>query len=858
MSESTSQNPEATKPEVKGWTSQVGPWITRYGKWVWAAPVSLALAALMVVVRIVAQSVGADTLIWNIASGVGEPWWTVFISLVWTSTWLHLVVDVVLLLSLGAWVERKITSRLYALVGLGSAWAGTALALGGAQVISLVDRQWAEALAPQYISGITAFVVGTALAVSLRLDTLWRRRIQIVVFTILGVAVLFSGSIDSIATLLAGIIGWGIGFVLWGKNRDRRALTGTRREGRVLVAIIVAAVTVGTMMALRSPDMVGALATLRGDLLLDVNEDDVAQVCNTAGMEAQCAHMSYMLRSTGFASRLMPVLPLLLQLVLAWGLRGGRRAAFWGTMVVQGGSALLAVAHLVVVRASVSGFDAVAGSLGMNEDGVPSARLIIPIVVPLTLLLLVAANYKIFTVKAAAGTYTKFWTRVGVVTGIVLVIYIAVGLAMRHTFTPEATLFGLIGDFFVRLLPVPALYLISPQFQSDSMWLSRATDWLALMPWLAAIVFLLPSFGKRALPNAAKRERYKEIVRATNAGTMAWMSTWEGNDFWESQKYEAGVAYRSDLGVALTVTDPAAHPEDLEEVMKEFADFCSSQGMIPAFYSVHGPVTAVTDSWGWPRLQVAEETVLELPGLAFKGKSFQGIRTALNRGTKEGIRPVWTTWQECPPDLAMQIEAMSEQWASGKGLPEMGFTLGGVDELDDPDVMLLLAVDEDDKLHGATSWMPVYEQGKIIGWTLDFMRRRDDGFRPAMEYMIAQAALWAQQENYQILSLSGAPLAKAQPAKNAASEVDEDGEEGSSSAALDFILETLGKNLEPVYGFRSLLQFKAKFRPTYTPVYLSMPDVGSLATVGLAIGHAYLPDMTVSDTARLVKALRDK
>ena len=218
MSESTSQNPEATKPDGKGWASQVGPWITRYGKWVWAAPVSLALAALMVVVRVAAQIVGSDALMWNVASGVGEPWWTVFTSVVWTSTWVHLVVDVVLLLSLGAWVERKITSQWYALVGLGSAWAGTTLALGGAQVISLVDRQWAEALAPQYISGITGLLVGTALAVSIRLDTLWRRRIQIVLFTILGVAVLFSGSIDSIASLLAGIIGWAIGFVLWGEK----------------------------------------------------------------------------------------------------------------------------------------------------------------------------------------------------------------------------------------------------------------------------------------------------------------------------------------------------------------------------------------------------------------------------------------------------------------------------------------------------------------------------------------------------------------------------------------------------------------------------------------------------------------
>lgn len=119
-------------------------------------------------------------------------------------------------------------------------------------------------------------------------------------------------------------------------------------------------------MALRSPDMVGALANLRGDLLLDVNEEDVAQVCNTAGMEAQCAHMSYMLRSTGFAARL---LLLRCWCSLCWpGVCGGRRAAFWGTMVIQGGSALLAIAHLVVVRASVSGFDAVAESPG-DERG---------------------------------------------------------------------------------------------------------------------------------------------------------------------------------------------------------------------------------------------------------------------------------------------------------------------------------------------------------------------------------------------------------------------------------------------------------------------------------------------------------
>ena len=36
---------------------------------------------------------------------------------------------------------------------------------------------------------------------------------------------------------------------------------------------------------------------------------------------------------------------------------------------------------------------------------------------------------------------------------------------------------------------------------------------------------------------------------------------------------------------------------------------------------------------------------------------------------------------------------LSEEWLAAKGLPEMGFTLGGLDELDDDAVRCLVAVD---------------------------------------------------------------------------------------------------------------------------------------------------------------------
>lgn len=824
----------------------------RFKSWLLSGPVSVGLIVALIVVRTLAQSLGSSTLVWDIASGLGEPWWTVFTYPLWTSTWIHLVVDIAFLLSVGIWIERLLGSLWYAGIGFVSAWLGATTALGLGHIIARFDHAWGEALLPQYVSGVTAFLVAAAMAVSVRLDTLWRHRIQIVTFTILGVSILFSGSIDSLSSAVSALLGWAGGIALWGKERDRRPLTGTRQEGRVVVALVVAAVTVGTLMALKSDGMVGALANLRGEYLIDVDVAEVGAVCGVEGLSNQCAHLTYMMRSTGFAARVLTIMPLLLQLVLAWGLRGGRRAAMWATMVLQGGSLVVAVVHLLVVSRKVAGWQGAAQSLGFNSDGQPTARFIVPIVVSAVLLLLVAANSRLFTVEAAPGTYRRFWIAVGAAFALGLVVVLVVGLPVPGTFVPRATVMALVGDYLIRLLPAPALYLVSPALQTESVMLSRLIDWMALLPWLVATIALWMSFRTRALPGAISRDRYKEIVRATSAGTMAWMSTWDGNRFWKSPTKDAAIAYRADGGVALTVTDPAAKPEDLRAVLEEFAQFCVAQDLIPALYSVHRPVVEITDKWRWTRLQVAEETVLELPSLAFTGKKFQDVRTAINRAKKEGIEPIWTSWDACPDDLRRQVEAMSQEWASEKGLPEMGFTLGGLKELDDPEVRILLAVDQDGHLHGATSWMPVYDQGVTIGWTLDFMRRRTDGFRPVMEYMIAQAALLAKEEGYQILSLSGAPLAKAQ----AKSDEKQEDESRSSTAALDLTLEVLGKSLEPVYGFRSLLRFKAKFQPQYEPVYLAVPDVSSLAAAGLAIGHAYIPHMSGRDMARLAKAMR--
>jgi hypothetical protein len=58
-----------------------------------------------------------------------------------------------------------------------------------------------------------------------------------------------------------------------------------------------------------------------------------------------------------------------------------------------------------------------------------------------------------------------------------------------------------------------------------------------------------------------------------------------------------------------------------------------------------------------------------------------------------------------------------------------------------------------------------------------------------------------------------------------------------------------------VYGFRSLLAFKAKFQPRLRPLWLVYPDAADLPRIARAIGTAYLPDLSPGQAVRLAAAL---
>lgn len=371
--------------------------------------------------------------------------------------------------------------------------------------------------------------------------------------------------------------------------------------------------------------------------------------------------------------------------------------------------------------------------------------------------------------------------------------------------------------------------------------------------------------GRRAFRNPTKRRSRKRhgsllapadeqqrhdavaLLRRVGANNnMSWMTTWPENRWFFAEEPLGYVAYRVHAGVALALCDPvASSTADRARLFASFADRAASAGLVPCFFSVTEEAAASAVAGGWRTLRVAEEAVIDLPTLTFKGKAWQDVRTAMNQAAKQGI-----TWRvgplaEQPRGIQLQVQAISAEWVEDKDLPEMGFTLGGVDEAMDPAVLVGLAVDAEGTVNGITSWMPIFAPGQEqpVGWTLDVMRRLPGGFRYSMEFLIASACISFRDSGCRIVSLSGAPLARADP-----------GTGDSEPHPLDGFLQQLAATLEPHYGFQSLHAFKTKFQPRFTPLHLLFPDEGALPRIAVALSRAYLPQARLRDLVTLARS----
>ena len=775
---------------------------------------------------------------------VRNHWWTAVGSVFWCADLGGYLAATVLLLALVAPAERRLGSGRIALLLIAAQVAGTVIGSALVELGSSAGDGWAVYLAGNLVLGPGAAAVGVAMAFTCRMSALWRRRIRLVLLLSSVLLVGYSGSLSDGYRLVAAVTGLLIGPLLLGRPRRSGPMASTRTERRVLIALTVATLALGPVIAAVSKTPIGPLSVLRYLILIPPpTADTVHQVCANPTTREDCRALRAQLTLSGVGPTIMTMLPVLLLLVTADGLRRGRRAAWWAALLLNltlTGFAVLLVTELFGGPAEQL---TVLGGLGRTQG--PLA-ILLPLTLPLLVAGLLLATRPSFDVRAPEGTYTRLAAVALVSSAVVFSGYLVGAYLLRSDFDRPPTIAGLLLALPSRFVPPGYLTEIDPPFLPTRPAATVLYEWPGVLVLLVLAVGMIFSFRRNQQDSIdGDHARVLALVTTHGGSSFSYLTTWRGNSYWFTDDGRAVIAYRVVGTIAVTTGDPVGASDDQAGAVTGFARFCADRGLTPCLYAV-GTLTRdlAERHLQWRSVQVAEETVVNLPGLAFTGKKWQDIRSALNRAARHGITAQWINYRHAPLAVTDQIAAISEEWVADKGLPEMGFTLGGLLELADDHVRCLIAVDDNRTVHAVTSWLPVYRDGKPIAWTLDFMRRRPESMPGIIEFLIATAAHEFQHQGADYLSLSGAPLAR----------INRD----DPPEPLQRLLDWLSRTLEPVYGFRSLLDFKAKFQPQYHPRWMAYPDPVALPAIAAAITRCYLPQLTARQIPRLLGKLHHR
>jgi len=514
-----------------------------------------------------------------------------------------------------------------------------------------IAKQWPDSTA--YLSPI-GFIVGAAGFASAFMPRLWRRRFRITIVSLTATYVLYSGTLSDALGIITAVISITAGQLLMKPAPD----TPSIRERRVLIAVCVACVAIGPAFIALDPLAQGPFSEVTR-LLWEPNSDT---------LDLAHAH--------GIGPMVANLLPLILQLVFCFGLVRGRITAW-----------RLAVASQVIALALLT------YQLWNTNPSIPS---LIPVTLPwLCVLGILLANRRLFRTHE---NRTYLLETVLLSTLIALVgAGLWIGIALLHDPLPRV-----LAETPLRFLPT-IVAMILPHYVIPASSISWFVyEWIGNAFWIFVAFRLYRGFSRPTDP--AHEEDLRTARRLLESGTgdhLSFMTLWKSNRYFFHE--DSYVAYRVSNGIALTLGSPIGN-----DISAEFSAFASDQGWDVAWYSVGADFAASHPEL--KNVQVAEEAVLPCRTVEFKGKKFQNIRTARNKAVKEGIHTRWTCWNDIDLATIAKITALSEEWVADKALPEMGFTLGGLEEMKVPGTRLLVAEDQDGTLHGLTSWMPVFEK----------------------------------------------------------------------------------------------------------------------------------------------------
>ena len=693
--------------------TMIGTLIRHTGRAAGRIPATLSTAGLLLAAGIVTGTLWAPAdprLGWLHELGYGTPavqdgrlWAFPVGAFVFPRPELYLLTGVLLVAVMG-WYERR-TGGLRAVAALlGTQLAGT---IGTAVLLLPLDGhgwKWAAALADERHLGLSAGLLGLVGAGTALVAPAMGRRIRALGLTFLAVLVLKSGLLWDLEHLIAFGAGLVAGPTLAGRRRQpihRPHFTAI--QIRIAVALFISMLAVANVVETIYPGLGGMFGA------------------------GQPTHAP--LRGLGLVLG-----ELVVALLVCDALRRGRAAAWW---LASMGAAAVLVNSLLNTRGAAQIADAVSAAA----------------------VLAVLLRYRnAWRWRTPDGFARRSLLRVAIAVLAFGSAWLVSIWVLRSQLDPVAGWLDAVRETMTR-------FTFSPGPLRPRTGAARTVFAVLGTAWAVAMIgLLIPWLYTDRGPVTTCREALGTLLRRHGGGSLGWMRTWPAFTTWTTRDGELAISYCVVGTVAIAIGDPVGPAERFSDAVREFRAVLPVRRLDPHLVRCHAALVGAAG--GWRSTQIGEDTVLQLAGLEFIGKTWQDVRTARNRAAREGITMLDRSAgrlprRHCGPQIGTGV---NRNGSAGKSLPEMGFTLGTIEHALDPEMRTHIAVDEAGTVQGVTTWLPVHEDGRIVGWTLDLMRRRPDGFRPVMEYLIAESAMAFKAEGYADGQPVGGTVGPADPA----------------------------------------------------------------------------------------------
>ncbi len=309
----------------------------------------------------------------------------------------------------------------------------------------------------------------------------------------------------------------------------------------------------------------------------------------------------------------------------------------------------------------------------------------------------------------------------------------------------------------------------------------------------------------------------QSIAAGYSRTSLDYFKLWPDKSYFFSPSHHSFIAYRVARNVALALGDPVGPRDEVPNLVREFIEFCRENGWTVAFHQTLPEFLNYYRAAGLKRLKIGDDAVVDLTQYSLEGKGKKEFRYKVRQLEGMGISFV-AHRPPLPSNLVRQLRQVSDEWLEIPGRRERTFTLGHFTEEYVASTQVFTATNASGIVLGFVNLIEMPNSKEV---SLDLMRRRTDAPNGIMEYLFVKVFLWAREQGYEKFNLGMAPMSGFQEREEARPE--------------ERAIHSFFQQLNFLFSFRGLRQYKAKFATGWEPRYLIYSQATELPRVALAL-----------------------